>query len=290
LGDITLFDRNVARLGDAATHSAGLMAGQIRIGIGGWTFEPWRGGVFYPADLKQKDELAYASRRLTAIEINGTFYSRFSPSAWRAWREATPDGFVFTVKGGRVCTNRAALADAGEAVTRFFAQGIAELGDRLGPILWQLPHNKRFNADDLGAFLSLLPRSLDGLALRHAVEPRHASFLTPDYVRLLQDHGVANVYARHARYPEIADATADFVYARLQTGADDEPAAYPPAELDAWAARLRQWSAGESPADLPLLGNEPAHSPRDVFAFIIHDGKMRAPAGAMALIDRVRRT
>jgi uncharacterized protein YecE (DUF72 family) len=267
----------------------GLMAGKIRIGIGGWTFEPWRGGVFYPADLKQKDELAYASRHLTAIEINGTFYSRFSPSAWRGWREATPDGFVFAVKGGRVCTNRALLADAGEAVTRFFAQGLSELGDRLGPILWQLPHNKRFNANDLGTFLSLLPRSLDGVALRHAVEPRHASFLTADYVRLLQDHGVANVYARHSRYPEIADVTADFVYARLQTGSDDEPAAYPPAELDAWAARLKNWSTGEAPADLPLLQKEAPPAPRDVFAFIIHDGKVRAPTGAMALIDRVGR-
>jgi uncharacterized protein YecE (DUF72 family) len=264
------------------------MAGDIRIGVGGWTFEPWR-GVFYPASVKQKDELAYASRHLTAIEINGTYYSTFKPDSWRKWRNETPDGFVFTVKGSRFTTNRRELAGAGESLERFFAQGMEELGERLGPILWQLPNTKKFDPDDLDGFLSLLPKSLGGRPLRHALEVRHASFLTPDYPALLRKHGVANVYARHATYPEIADLAADFVYARLQTGEDSVETAYPPAELDAWAARLKTWAEGGAPDGLPIL--DPSHAapktPRDVFVFIIHEGKVRAPAGAMALIERV---
>jgi uncharacterized protein YecE (DUF72 family) len=264
------------------------LPGDIRIGVGGWTFEPWR-GVFYPSDLKQKDELAYASRRLTAIEINGTYYSTFKPESWKKWRDETPEGFVFAVKGSRFTTNRRELASAGESLARFFAQGLAELGDRLGPIVWQLPHTKKFNPDDLDAFLSLLPRTLDGRRLRHAIEPRHDSFCTPAYPALLRKHQAANVYAKHATYPEIADLTADFVYARLQTGSDDVETAYSPAELDAWARRLKTWAEGATPADLPAvdLSLAPPKTPRDVFAFIIHEGKVRAPAGAMALIERV---
>jgi len=261
------------------------MAGAIRVGVGGWTFPPWR-GVFYPEGLRQREELAWASRQLTSIEINGTYYSSFKPHSWREWREATPDGFVFAVKGSRFCTNRRELAGAGEAVGRFFAQGIAELGDRLGPVLWQLPHTKKFDAGDLAAFLTLLPRELGGRPLRHAIEPRHASFSTPAYLDLLARAGVANAYARHARYPEIADATGEFVYARLQTGADEEPEAYAPEELDAWAERLKAWARGEAPPGLPMLGGVDDH-PRDVFAFVIHEGKLRAPAGALALIRRV---
>jgi uncharacterized protein YecE (DUF72 family) len=262
------------------------MSGRIRVGVGGWTFEPWR-GVFYPDDLKQKDELAYASRHLTAIEINGTYYSTFRPDSWRRWRDETPEGFMFTVKGSRFCTNRKELASAGAAVERFVGQGLIELGGRLGPIVWQLPHTKRFDPDDLGAFLALLPKALDGRPLRHALEPRHASFATPDYPRLLRAHGVANAYARHARYPEIADVTADFVYARLQTGDDAEPTAYGAAELDAWAGRLEAWASGGAPEDLPRLAEPAPAEARDVFAFIIHEGKVRAPAGAMALIERL---
>jgi uncharacterized protein YecE (DUF72 family) len=264
------------------------MAGRIHAGVGGWTFAPWR-GVFYPNDLKQKDELAYASRRLTAIEINGTYYSTFKPANWRKWRGETPEGFVFTVKGSRFTTNRRELASAGESLERFFAQGMDELGDRLGPFLWQLPHTKKFHPDDLAAFLGLLPKKLGGLTLRHAIEPRHDSFNSPQFVALLREHKVACVYARHATYPEIADLTADFVYARLQTGDDDVATAYPAAELDVWAARTKTWAAGESPQDLPLA--DPAHpaprTPRDVFIFVIHEGKVRAPAAAMALIERV---
>jgi uncharacterized protein YecE (DUF72 family) len=264
------------------------MAGAIRVGVGGWTFEPWR-GVFYPKDVKQKDELAYASRHLTAIEINGTYYSTFKPDSWKKWRDETPDGFMFTVKGSRFTTNRRELAGAGESLERFFAQGLSELGDRLGPIFWQLPNSKKFNPDDLDSFLTLLPKTLDGRPLRHALEVRHDSFCTPDYPALLRRHGVANVYARHATYPEIADLAADFVYARLQTGKDDIETAYPPAELDEWAARFKTWAAGGSPADLPIIDKSHAapNTPRDVFAFVIHEGKVRAPAAAMALIGRV---
>jgi uncharacterized protein YecE (DUF72 family) len=263
------------------------VAGSIRIGVGGWTFEPWR-GVFYPKDLKQKEELAYASRHLTAIEINGTYYSTFKPDSWKKWRDETPEGFVFAVKGSRFTTNRRELAGAGESLERYFGQGVAELGERLGPFLWQLPHTKKFDAADLEGFFSLLPKELNGIRLRHALEPRHDSFCTPAYPALLRKHGIANVYARHHRYPEIADLSTDFVYARLQTGDDAVETAYTPSELDGWAARLKTWAAGGAPEGLPLV--EPAHTapttPRDVFAFIIHEGKIRAPAGAMALIER----
>jgi uncharacterized protein YecE (DUF72 family) len=266
-------------------------SGAIRIGIGGWTYAPWR-GVFYPEDLPQAQELSYASRRLTSIEINGTFYSTQSPATFAKWRRETPDGFVFSLKGPRYAVNRRVLAEAGESIARFFGSGVAELGDRLGPVLWQLAPTKKFDAADVAAFLELLPDTLDGQRLRHVLEVRHPSFATPEFTALLRQRGAAVVYADHARYPAIADPTADFVYARLQKGQDALPAAYPPQELDAWAARARTWAAGGAPDDLALV--DPAHrpaakpKPRDVFMYVIHDGKLRAPAAAMALIERLR--
>ncbi|HXF54578.1 MAG TPA: DUF72 domain-containing protein [Hyphomicrobiaceae bacterium] len=265
-------------------------SGAIRIGIGGWTFAPWR-GVFYPDDLPQAKELFYASRRLTSIEINGTFYSTQSPATFAKWRSETPDGFVFTLKGPRYAVNRRVLAEAGESIDRFFRSGVAELGDRLGPVLWQFAPSKRFDPDDFGAFLALLPRSLEGRPLRHAVEVRHPSFATPEFVALLRRHSTALVYADHARYPAIADVTGDFVYARLQRGVDALPVAYPLEDLDAWARRARAWARGEVPGELPLADPEhrPAgrRQPRDVFMYVIHEGKLRAPAAALALIERL---
>jgi uncharacterized protein YecE (DUF72 family) len=263
--------------------------GQIRVGVGGWTFAPWR-GVFYPDDLSQKAELNYMSRRLSAIEINSTYYGSQKPATWRKWADETPDSFVFTLKGSRFTTNRRVLAEAGESIGRFLDQGLTELGPKLGPILWQFASTKKFDEPDFEAFLDLLPKTHDGLALRHCVEVRNDSFCTPAFAALLRKHGVAVVFADHSAYPALADVTGDFVYARLQTGSDDVETAYTPDELEGWAKRLVTWAEGGRPADLQAA--DPAHKPdgkpRDVFAFIIHEGKLRAPAGAMALIERCK--
>jgi uncharacterized protein YecE (DUF72 family) len=239
--------------------------------------------------VPQARELDYASRQLTSIEINGTYYSSQSPQTFRKWREATPEGFVFSVKGSRFCTNRKVLAEAGESIDRFIQSGVLELEDRLGPLLWQFMPTKKFDPDDFAAFLDALPSSAGGRPLRHAVEARHASFQTPAFVALLRERGVGLVCAEHAKYPQIADVTADFVYARLQTGSDDIETAYPAQALDAWAGRFKAWAEGGQPGDLSL--SDPDHAatsaPRDVFAYVIHEGKLRAPAAAMALIERV---
>ncbi|MET3527044.1 DUF72 domain-containing protein [Phenylobacterium koreense] len=262
-------------------------AGQIRAGIGGWTFEPWR-GVFYPTGLKQADELAYASRHLTAIEINSTYYSSQKPQTFAKWAAATPEDFVFSVKASRFCTNRRVLAEAGESVEKFLNQGIAELGDRLGPILWQFMGTKKFDPDDFGAFLELLPKKLDGLPLRHVVEVRHDSFSTPAFVKMCRDRDVAICLADHATYPLIADITADFIYARLMTGSDDIETAYAPNDLDLWAERFASYADGKVPGDLaPVDRTGPPEGPRDTFVFFIHEGKVRAPAAAQAFLARV---
>jgi uncharacterized protein YecE (DUF72 family) len=263
-------------------------AGQIRAGVGGWTFEPWR-GVFYPKGLRQADELDYASRHLTAIEINGTYYSTFKPDSFAKWRAATPDGFKFSVKASRFCTNRKALAEMGKSLEVFLNQGLVELGDRLGPILWQFMGTKKFEAEDFEGFLKLLPKSLEGLPLSHVVEPRHASFRDPAFVALCRKYGVAICLADHASYPMIPDVAGEVVYARLQTGSDDVETAYAPADLDLWAGRLRTYAQGGTPADLPQVapGQPATKAPRDVFAFFIHEGKVRAPAAAMALLGRL---
>ena len=201
--------------------------GQIRVGVGGWTFEPWR-GTFYPKGLAHARELQYASQRLTSIEINGTFYRTQTPATFAKWRAETPEGFVFSVKGPRYAVNRSQLAQAGDAVKRFLDFGVTELGSRLGPILWQFAATKKFDAADFGAFLELLPPSLGDVKLRHVVEPRHASFLTPAFIALLRTFSIPAVYAEHATYPAIPDPVGDFVYARLQKGRDDIATGYPP--------------------------------------------------------------
>jgi len=261
----------------------------IRVGIGGWTYEPWR-GTFYPDKWPHKRELEYAASRLTAIEINGTYYSSFKPQSFAGWARTVPDGFVFAVKASRYCTNRKVLADAGESIARFTGQGIVELGDRLGPILWQFMATKRFDPDDFAAFLKLLPDSQDGVPLRHAVQVRHESFAVPEFVAMCRAAGVAIVYADSADYPAIAEVTAPFVYARLEAAVEEEPAGYAPAALDRWAAAAREWAAGGQPQDLPRVTDTvPARVPRDLFAFFINGAKVRAPHGAMALIERLGR-
>jgi uncharacterized protein YecE (DUF72 family) len=263
-------------------------AGRIFLGIGGWNFEPWR-GVFYPKGLPQAKELEYASSHLTSIEINATFYGSQKPESFRKWAVTVPDGFVFSVKGPRFATNRSVLAEAGDSIKRFLNSGVTELRDRLGPMLWQFAPTKKFDAADFGKFLELLPAEADDRALRHVLEVRHPSFLTPDFVALARSFGMAIVFTDHVRFPSLADATADFIYARLQKGQDDIPTAYPPKELDAWSKRLRAFAHGDTPADLPHVGAAAKAAPRDVFAYVIHEGKIRAPAAAMALIERLKK-
>ncbi len=263
-------------------------SGHIRVGIGGWTFEPWR-NHFFPSDLKQKDELNYASRQLKVIEVNGTYYSSQKPETFAKWAADVPDGFVFSLKASRYSTNRKGLAEAGESIERFLGQGIVELGPHLGPILWQFAPTKKFEPDDFEAFLKLLPNKQDGLPLKHVIEVRHDSFKVPEFVALLEKYGVAPVVAEHFDYPMIADVTADFVYTRLQKGSDDIRTCYPEDDLKAWAKRLESWAEGKVPDDLPLIDQQRRVDvkPRDVFAFIIHEGKVNAPFGAIALQQEV---
>ena len=261
--------------------------GDIRIGIGGWTYEPWR-GVFFPEKWPIKRELEYAAGKLTAIEVNGTYYSSQKPATFAAWAKAVPDGFVFTLKASRYCTNRKVLAEAGESIARFTGQGIVELGDRLGSILWQFMATKKFDPDDFGAFLKLLPAKQDSVALRHAVQVRHETFCVPEFVAMARAAGVAIVYADSADYPAIADISGDFVYARLEAAVEDEPAGYTPAALDRWAGAARTWASGGAPEGLPYVADPVSVSPREAFVFFINGAKVRAPAGAMALIERIR--
>jgi uncharacterized protein YecE (DUF72 family) len=262
-------------------------SGEIRVGIGGWTFEPWR-GVFYPKGLPQAQELAYASQHLTSIEINGTYYGTQKPESFRKWARESPDGFVFSVKGPRYATNRRVLSEAGDSIKWFFDSGVLELGPKLGPVLWQFAPTKKFDEADFGGFLGLLPHTIDGVRIRHVVEVRHDSFRSPAFVALLRKFSVPVVFAEHAKYPGIADLAGDFVYARLQKGDDKIETAYPLKDIDAWTARARTWAKGGEPDDLPRVDKSSAgKQPRDVFVYFIHEGKVRAPAAAMAMIERL---
>jgi uncharacterized protein YecE (DUF72 family) len=262
--------------------------GRIRVGIGGWLYAPWR-GVFYPKGLKQADELAYAASRLSSIEINATHYRLQTPKSFRAWASAAPDGFKFSVKGPRLVTQQKVLAETGNFIKRFVASGLSELGDKLGPVLWQFAPFKQFEPEDFARFLEHLPRELDGIALNHVVEPRHASFAAPKFVKLARDTGTSIVYTDAETWPSIADLTGDVVYARLQRGDDTLAAAYPPKQLDAWAERAKVWAKGGVPPDLAVVDAAHKHEakPRDTFIYFIHEGKLRAPAAALALIERL---
>lgn len=260
---------------------------RIRCGIGGWTYEPWRDN-FYPKGLPQSQELGYAAGRLTAIEVNGTYYSTMKPASFAKWRDETPEGFVFSLKASRFATNRRVLAEAGDSVRRFTESGIAELGPKLGPIVWQFMPTKVFDAADFGAFLALLPGKAGGLALRHVMDVRHESFMTPEYLALARKHKVATVFTDSDKFPSFADLTGDFAYARLMNSQAKLKAGYAPRALDEWAARAREWAAGATPADLPRVEDrKDAKKARDVFVFFINGAKERAPAAAQALIERL---
>jgi uncharacterized protein YecE (DUF72 family) len=257
----------------------------IRAGIGGWVYPEWRKGNFYPEGLVQKRELEWASRQLGVIEINGTYHSLQKPESFRKWREQTPDGFVFAVKGSSYVTHRKVLSGAGEALAKFFGQGLEELGDRLGPILWPLMSTKRFEAEDLAAFFALLPVEHKGVRLRHAIEVGHESFACPEFVDLARAAGVAIVWCEQEGRTPIPDRTADFAYLRCKNLVAEEPTGYSADGMERIADLCRAWAAGEAPGALPYAG-DPADSRGrggDVFAFMINGAKERAPAAAQAL-------
>jgi uncharacterized protein YecE (DUF72 family) len=245
--------------------------GKIRVGIGGWVFPPWR-GTFYPKGLKQAEELAYASRHLTAIEINGTFYGLQKPASYKRWHDETPDDFIFSLKGSRFITHRNDLGTAGPYIQRFLDSGLAELGPKLGPILWQFAPSLQFDEANVAAFLNLLPQRLGNLRLRHVLEVRRSSFADPAFFKLMRDHNAAIAQVEDDKVPLFEEVTADFVYARLRRCAEDEPAGYSPQALTAIAERFA----------------EHANSGRDCFVYFINGAKVRAPAAAQALIERLK--
>jgi uncharacterized protein YecE (DUF72 family) len=270
------------------TNKQKVKAGRIYAGMGGFTYAPWR-GVFYPKGLAQSRELAYAASHVTSIEINGTFDRTQSRKTYESWAQQTPDEFKFALKGPRYAVNRRELRTAGDSIKRFYGSGVLALGDKLGPVLWQFAPTKKFDSADFGGFLELLPRAADGWPLRHVVEVRHDSFRAPDFIALARSFAVPIVFAEHETYPAIADLTGDFVYLRLQKGQDAAKTGYPPKVLDAWAERVKTFARGGVEKDLPVVDarHKVKAEPRDVFVYFIHEGKIRAPAAAMALIERV---
>lgn len=260
----------------------------IRVGIGGWSYAPWR-GVFYPKGMKAADELAYAASRLSLIEINATYYRNQSRASFARWRDSTPNGFVFSVKASRFVTNQRKLSEAAESAQRFIDSGLDELGDKLGPIVWQLPPWKRFSPDkpeEIDAFLALLPRAVGKRLLRHALEVRHESFRDAAFVELARRHNVAAVFADSDEYPSFADRTADFVYARLMRTRAEIESGYPQDELAAWSSRLQKWAKGEPPPELSTVAKSAGpKSSGDMFVLFISGAKERAPAAAETLIS-----
>ncbi|KQT12332.1 DUF72 domain-containing protein [Ramlibacter sp. Leaf400] len=244
--------------------------GAIHAGVGGWNFDPWR-DTFYPPGLPHSQELHWASRRLTATEVNGTFYSTFKPPTFAKWRDETPDGFVFAIKAHRSTTNRRELGTAREAIDRFLGSGLDELGDKLGPILWQFMPTKAFDPQDLEAFLSLLPARLGSLPLRHVLEVRHPSFHSDEYLALARRYGCVTVHTDSPKYPQIADEQAEFAYLRLMQSQPELETGYPAPALDQWATGARAWAEGG----------------RDAYVFFINGAKERAPGAAMAFLERI---
>jgi uncharacterized protein YecE (DUF72 family) len=243
--------------------------GKIRIGIGGWSYPPWRGS-FYPEKLPQSKELEYASSHLGAIEINATFYGRQKPKSWENWEKVAPDGFQFAIKGSRYCVSRSKLVESAESIANFFGQGFELLGPKLGPILWQFAPFKKFDRDDIAGFIDLLPVELHGITLRHAIEPRHESFRDEHFFDVCRARNIAIVVEDSDDYPLIEADTADFAYARLQRMSEDVPTGYEPKSLDAFSAKAEDWGKRG-----------------DAYIFMINGAKVRAPAAALALQERL---
>lgn len=260
--------------------------GLIRVGVGGWDYEPWRGS-YYPPKLPKARQLEHMAARLTAVEVNATYYKLQKPELYQRWAKSVPEGFRFALKGSRFCSNRKVLGEAGEAVQRFCGQGLTELGEKLGPILWQFMATKRFEPDDFRAFLALLPGEVAGVKLRHAVEPRHESFRDPAFVEMARAAGVGIAFADSADFPSFADLSGDFAYARLQRSRADVATGYPPAAIDRWAEVAKSWAKGESPEGLPYVAKPPRPKARETYMFFVAGAKERNPAAAEALIERL---
>jgi uncharacterized protein YecE (DUF72 family) len=257
----------------------------IRVGIGGWTYEPWR-TTFYPEGTVQSRELDYASRHVSSIEINGTFYRLQKPAVFAKWRDATPDGFMFSIKAPRFIVQRKDLASAATAIERFISSGIAELKTKMGPILWQLAPTKKFDAREIDDFLTLLPGTVDKLPLRHALEVRNVSFMNREFLEIARKHRVAIVYEDDDTHPGAADLTSTFVYARLRRSNASILTGYAPDDLKRWSRRAKTWALGKEPTDLPRIAPKPkaVATPRDVFIYFINGAKERAPAAAQKLL------
>ncbi|MEI9886200.1 MAG: DUF72 domain-containing protein [Rhizomicrobium sp.] len=259
----------------------------IRAGIGGWNFDPWR-GVFFPKGTPKTKELQYASRQVTSIEVNGTYYSTFKPNTFQKWFGETPDDFVFALKANKFCTNRRVLCDAKPSIDRFLESGVTELKHKLGPILWQFMPTKKFDPADFEGFLALLPATFAAAKLRHVVEVRHESFATKDFVALAAKRDVAIVFADSPKFPAIPDPTSDFVYCRLMDTQDDVPTGYKPAQIKSWVAAAKAWEAGGLPKGMKPIGKAPAKKKRDVFVYFIAGAKVRNPAAATAFIKALK--
>jgi len=262
----------------------------IRVGIGGWNYPPWR-GTFYPKGLTQTKELEFASRALTTIEINATYHRLQKPDSFRKWADTAPVGFRFAVKAWQFATAKKNLGEGAPLVEKFLNSGFTELGAKLGPVVWQFTPARKFEAENFAAFFALLPKELNGIALHHAIEVRHESFFRADFIALARKHNVAIVLADSAKYLLIADATADFIYMRLQRTEERVATGYTSRTLKQWAERAQVYESGTTPTDLPSLAKAPAaksKKKRDVFVYFISGAKVRAPAAAQAMIELLK--
>lgn len=263
------------------------MPSRIRVGIGGWTYPPWRGGMFYPVGLVQRRELEYASRQLNSIEINGTYYGAQKPATYVKWRDETPQGFVFSAKAPQRIMESKALSKTGRQIEDFIG-GIVGLGDKLGPLVWQFDQGKRIDAEEFRTFVGLLPAEYSGRKLRHVLDVRDPAFVDPNYLALAREYGLATVYTDSREHPSFADLTADFVYARLMRSQAGIETGYSDADLGRWAERAMRWSQGDDLTDLPHIETgTAAKRPREVFLYFINAAKQRNPAAAMALLERL---